>query len=116
MVSVSLLGYFSSVSYYSKNSHPSFPLSIGGCHIQEYFKNKIGRKRKFVMPHQEKARNEEKIKRSKVIVRENFVVGYWELIPIEPRAELSALQDTDTVRVTKEIPEENKQRTSLWMK
>ena len=56
-VSVSSLGYFSYVGSSSKPSHPSLPLSLGSRHIQEYFKNKRGRKRKFIKPHQEKARN-----------------------------------------------------------
>ena len=54
------------------------------------------------------------MKRSKVIVWSRFVVGYWELIPMESGAELLAPQDTSTVRVTKEIPEAKKQRTSWW--
>ena len=42
-VSVSSLGYFSSVGYSSKPSHPSFPVSIGAPYIKEYLKNKRGR-------------------------------------------------------------------------
>ena len=33
-VSVSSLGYFSSVGYSSKPSHPYFPVSLVDCHIQ----------------------------------------------------------------------------------
>ena len=33
-VSVSSLGYFSSVGYSSKPSHPYFPVSLGARHIQ----------------------------------------------------------------------------------
>ena len=91
-VSVSSLGYFSSVSSSSKPSHPSLPLSLGARHIQEYFKKKRGRKRKFVNPQQEKARREDRINQGKVIVRAKLVVGYWELIPMESGAELSAPQ------------------------
>ena len=40
------------------------------------------------------------MKRGKVIVRENLVVGYWEFIPMESGAELLAPQDTATVRVS----------------
>ena len=61
-VSVSSIGSFSSVSYSSKPSHTSLPVSIGACHIQEYFKKKRGRKRKFIKPQQEKARHEERMK------------------------------------------------------
>ena len=49
-VSVSSLGYFSSVGSSSKPSRPSFPLSLGAHHIQEYLKKKRGRKRKFIQP------------------------------------------------------------------
>ena len=81
-VSVSSLGYFSSVRSSSKPSHHSSLLSLGARHIQEYFKKKMGRKRKFIKPQQEKARHEERMKRDKVVVRAKLVVGYWELIPM----------------------------------
>ena len=45
-VSVSSLGYFSSVGSSSKPSHPSVPLSFGVHCIQDYFKKKRGRKKK----------------------------------------------------------------------
>ena len=61
-------------------------LSLGARHIQEYFKKKRGRKRKFIEPQQEKARHEERMNRDKFLVRENLVVGYWELIPMESGA------------------------------
>ena len=67
--SVSSLGYFSSVGSTSKPSHPSLPLSLGACHIQEYFNKKRRRKRKFINQQQEKASQEEKMKRDKVVVR-----------------------------------------------
>ena len=51
-VSVSSLGSFSSVGSSSKPSHPSLPLSLGAHNIQEYFKRKRGRKRKFIKPQQ----------------------------------------------------------------
>ena len=113
-VSVSSLGYFSSVGYSSKPSQPSFPLYLRARHIQDYSKKKSGRKRKFINPQQDKAIHEKLIKRTKVIVRENFVVGYWELIPMESGAELSSPQDIATVRVTKEIPSAKNQRTAWY--
>ena len=61
-VSVSKLGYFSSVGSSSKPSHNSLPLSLGAHQIQEYFKNKRGRRRKFIKPQQEKAVQEERMK------------------------------------------------------
>ena len=42
--SVSSLGYFLSVGSSYKPSHTSLPVSIVERHIQEYFKNKRGRK------------------------------------------------------------------------
>ena len=39
-VSISSLGYFSSVGSSSKPSHPYFTLSLIARHIQEYFNNK----------------------------------------------------------------------------
>ena len=81
-VSVSSLGYFSSVGSSSKPSHPSLPISIRSRHIQEYLKKKRGRKRKFIKPHQDKARHEERMKQDKLVVQANLVVGYWELIPL----------------------------------
>ena len=68
MVSVSSLGSFSSVGSSSKPSHPYLPLSLGAHHIQEYLKNKRGRKRKLIKPQQEKARHEEWMKQDKVVV------------------------------------------------
>ena len=47
-VSISSLGSFSSVVSSYKNSHPSFPLSLGALHIQEYLKKKRRGKRKFI--------------------------------------------------------------------
>ena len=41
-VSVSSLGYFLSVGFYSKPSHPYSTLSLGELHIKEYFKKKRG--------------------------------------------------------------------------
>ena len=89
-VSVSSLDYFSSVGSSSKPSHPSLPVSIGTRHIQEYLKKKRGRKRKFINIHQDKTSHEDQMKRYKMIVQAKLVVGYWELIPMESGAELSA--------------------------
>ena len=99
MVSVSSLGYFSSVGSSSKPSRPSLHVYLVARHIQEYFKKKRGRKQKFIEPQQEKARHEEQMKQGKVIVRENLVVGYWEFIPMKSGDEFSAPQDMSTFRV-----------------
>ena len=58
-VSVSSLGYFSSVGSSSKLSHPSLPLFLGAHHIQEYFNKKRVRKRKFIKPQENKSSVEE---------------------------------------------------------
>ena len=50
------------------------------------------------------------MKRVKVIVRLNLVVGYWELIPMESWDEFSALHDTSTVRFSEERRAEKKKR------
>ena len=92
-----------SVGSSSKPSHPSLPVSLGAHHIQEYFKKKRGRKIKFIKPQHEKARHEERMKQGELIVRAKLVVGYWGLIPMESGDELSAPQDTATVRVAEEI-------------
>ena len=113
-LSVSSLGSFLSVGYYSKPSHPSLPLSLVARHIQEYFKKKRGRKRKLIDPNQEKARYEERMKRGRVIVREKLVVGYWDLIPMESGAKFLAPQDTSTVRVVEERHAPKKQRNQWW--
>ena len=114
IVSVSSLGYFSSVGYSYKPSHTSLPVSVGACHIQEYFKKNRGRKSKFIKPQQDKARHEKQMKQGKVIVRAKLVIGYWELIPIELGAEFLAPQDTATVRVSEEILAAKKQRNYWW--
>ena len=49
-VSVSSLGYSSSVGSSSTPSHPSLHVSVGAHHIQEYFKKKRSRKLKFIKP------------------------------------------------------------------
>ena len=54
------------------------------------------------------------MKRVKVIVRSNLVVGYWELIPIESWDEFLAKHDTSTVRVSEEIRAEKKMRIQWW--
>ena len=51
-VSISSLGYFPSVDSSSKPSHASLPIYLGARNIQEYFKNKRGRKRKSINPQQ----------------------------------------------------------------
>ena len=89
-VSVSSLGYFLYVGSSSKPSHPSLPVSVGALHIQDSFKKKRWRKRKYIKPHQEKVRHEERMKRGKVTVRAKLAVGYWELIPMESGDEFLA--------------------------
>ena len=49
-VSDSSLRSFLSVDSSYKPSHTSLPVSIVKLHIQEYFKNKRGRKQKFIKP------------------------------------------------------------------
>ena len=51
-----------------------------------------------------------------MIVQENLVVGYWELIPMESGDEFSAPQDIATVRVAEERRPEKKQRNYWWAK
>ena len=109
-VSVSLLGSFLYVGSSSKPSHPSLPISLGSHNIQEYFKRKSGKKRKFSKPQQEKASQEEQMKQVKVIFREKLVVGYWDLIPMESWDEFLAPHDTSTVRVSEERRAGNKKR------
>ena len=67
-VSVSSLGYFSSVGPSSKPSRPYLTISLGSLQMKDYCKNKKGRKRKLIKPQQEKARQEDQMKRRKVIV------------------------------------------------
>ena len=73
-VSVSSLGSVSSVGSSSKPSHTYLPVSVGSRHIQEYFKKKRGRKRKFIKPQHEKSRHEERMKRGKVIVQKKWLL------------------------------------------
>ena len=112
-VIVSSLGSFLSIGSSSKPSNTHLPVSVGARHIQYYFKKKMGRKRKCIKPQQEKARHEERMKQGRVIFQSKLVVGYWELIPMESGAELLALKDTATVRVTDEKQAEKKQR-NYW--
>ena len=102
-VSVSSLGYFSSVGSSSKPSHPSLPLYVGVHRTQDDFKKKRGRKRKYINPQEEKARREQQMNKMRVTVRAKLVVGYWELVPMESVSDNSSEQDTDTV--TKEFEE-----------
>ena len=68
MVSVSYIGSFSPVGSSSKPFHPYLHVSLGSHHIQNYFNNKRGRKRKFIKPQQDKASHEDQMKQSEVIV------------------------------------------------
>ena len=65
-VSVSSLGYFSSVGSSYKSSHPSLPLSLGVHRIQECFKRKRGGGRKYIKPQEENSRHEEQRKKMRV--------------------------------------------------
>ena len=82
-VSVSSLGSFLSVGSSSKPSHPSILLYLGVHRIQEYFKKKRGRPRKYIKPQEEKARREQQINKMMVTVRAKLFVVYWELFPME---------------------------------
>ena len=84
MVYVSSLGYFSYVGSSYKNYLTYLPLSLGGSHIEEYFNKKSGKKQKFIMPQQEKARREDRRKQTRVAVRAKLLVGFGLLIPMEP--------------------------------
>ena len=75
-VSVSSLGYFSSIGSSSKPYHPSLPISFGVLHIEEYFKKKRGGARKYSRPQGENSRHEQQMKKMRVTVREKLVVGY----------------------------------------
>ena len=57
-VSVSSLGYFSSVGSSSKPSYPSLNLSLRVHRVQDYFKKKRGSKQKYIKPQEDKARSE----------------------------------------------------------
>ena len=59
-VSVSSLGSLSSVGSSYKPSSPSLFIYLRARHIQEYFKNKRGRKQKTINTHQDKARGAER--------------------------------------------------------
>ena len=54
------------------------------------------------------------MKRDNVILRAKLVVRYRELVPMESGAELSAMQDTSTVRVTEERRAVKKKRNH-WL-
>ena len=78
MVIVLSLSYSSSVGSSSKPSHPYLPVSLVARHIQEYFRNNSGRKRKSIQLQDKKARHEVRMNQSNLIVQEKLVVGYWE--------------------------------------
>ena len=66
-VSISSLGYFSSMGSSYKPSHPYFLLSLEECHVQE-FSRRRGGGIVFIKTQPEKAKNKERTKQSKVIV------------------------------------------------
>ena len=102
-VSVSSIGYFSSIGSSSRPSHSSFNLSLGSRYIQEYFKKKKGRKQKFINPQQEKARHEERRKQMRVTFQAKLVVGFGELIPLESGYDKPEEQGTGTVTKDNEV-------------
>ena len=55
------------------------------------------------------------MKRGKVIFLAKFVVGYWELIPMESGAGLLAPHDTVIARVAEERRAAKKQSNNFWM-
>ena len=63
-VSVSSLDSFSSVSSSSKSYQPSLKLSLGVHRIQEHFKKKRGKKRRYINPQEEKVRREQQMKKN----------------------------------------------------
>ena len=82
MVSVLSLGYFSSICFSSKPSNYFLNLSLGARHIQQYSKKKKEMRRKFITPHQDKARCKERRKKMRVTVQAKLVVSFWEMIPM----------------------------------
>ena len=50
----------------------------------------------------------------RVTVQAKLVVGYWELVPMEPGADNSPEHDTATVNKELEEPEEKRNRTLWW--
>ena len=54
------------------------------------------------------------MKQDKVVVREKLVVGYWQLIPMESRDELSSPHNTATLRVSEERRTGKKKSNHCW--
>ena len=98
LVSVSSLGYFSSIDSSFKHYHSSFTLSLRARHIQEYFKKKRGRN--FIKTQHDKDRRGEQRKKMRVTVRAKLVVRFWVLITLVSVSDNSSGQDS--VTVTKE--------------
>ena len=89
-VIVSSLVYFSSAGSSSKAPKSPLPISLRARHIEDYFKENSGRKRKFIYTQEEKARREERRKKMRMTVLAKLVVGFWELIPMESGSDNSA--------------------------
>ena len=87
----------------SNTSHPPLTLSHVLNHIQEYFKKNRGRRKKYIKPQEEKARRKNHMKQMRVTFRAKLVLGYWELVSMEPGADNSSEQVTAIV--TKELEE-----------
>ena len=97
MVSVSSLGYFPYIGYYSKPPPSYLPLSILACHIEEYVNKKRGRKRKFIKPQEDSDRREERGNKMRVTVQVKLVIVFWGFIPMESGYDKSSYQDMATV-------------------
>ena len=113
-VSVSLLGSFSSVGSSSKSSHPSLPISLLACRVEDYFSKKRGRKQKSIRSQENKSRVEERRKKMRVTVRTRLVFGFGDLIPMESGADNSVEQYTATVNKEHEEPSPKLKRDSWW--
>ena len=82
-VSVSSLSSFSYAGSSYKPACLSITLSLVVHLIQDYFKKERGRKRKYITPQEEKSRREQKMKKMRVTIRANLVIGYWGLVPMK---------------------------------
>ena len=101
-VHVLSLSYFLYVVSSYNTSHPPLSsLSLGVHRIQEYFEKNRVRRKKYIKPQEEKARRENQMKQMRVTVQAKLVLGYWELVHMEPGADNSS--EKDTAKVIKEL-------------
>ena len=68
MIIVSSLGSFLYVGSSYKPYHPSLNLYIRVHHIQEYFKKKRGRKKKYIKPQEDNVRRDQQMKKMRVTI------------------------------------------------